>query len=76
MMEKLFEFNKKEDEAYAKYYNHMHRTLSITKDSPTFLNKKYKDGFTDEKYINDMFKLKTKQKKAQHEHKQVKRKTR
>ena len=69
------DFNKKEDEAYTKYYNHMHRTLSITKDNPTFLNKKYKDVFTDEKYINDMFKLKTKQKKAQHEHKQVKRKT-
>ncbi len=70
-------FNRAEDEAYAKYYNHMHRSLSLTKDDTTFLDKKYKEGFADEKYINDMFRLKAKkQKKVQHGHKQIKRKSR
>lgn len=70
------DFNEKEDEAYAKYYNHMHKSLSIGKSDTTFLNKKYKDGFADEKYINDMFRLKAKnQKKVSHGHKQGKRKT-
>lgn len=68
-------FSRAEDEAYAKYYNHMHKTLSLTKDDTAFLNKKYKEGFADEKYINDMFKQKAKQKKVQYGHKQVKRKT-
>lgn len=70
------DFNEKEDEAYAKYYNHMHKSLSIGKDDTTFLDKKYKEGFADEKYINDMFRLKAKkQQKVKHGHKQVKRKT-
>lgn len=69
------EFNEKEDEAYAKYYNHMHKSLSLQPKDNTFL--KYKEGFADEKYINDMFKQKAKQqKKVQHGHKQVKRKSR
>lgn len=68
-------FNRAENEAYAKYYNHMHKSLSLQPKDNTFL--KYKEGFADEKYINDMFKQKAKQqKKVQHGHKQVKRKSR
>lgn len=50
-------FDELEDKAYEKYYNHMHNNFDI-KNSPIHFTdqKKYKDGFIDEKYINDLYK--------------------
>lgn len=53
--EKVFEAQ--EDEAYEKYYRHMHKNFDIKNSPIDYTNrKKYKDGFADEKYINDLYK--------------------
>lgn len=48
-------FEDQEDGAYLNYYNFMHKHLNIDKNTDF---SKYKDGFCDEKYINNMFKQK------------------
>ena len=60
--EKIFEAQ--EDEAYEKYYRHMHKNFDIKSNPINYADKKYKDGFCDEKYINDLYK---------HQHKASKR---
>lgn len=56
-------FENKEDVEYADYYNHMHKNF----DNETIEKKliKYKDGFVDKKFINDMFKSKARADKKQ-----------
>ena len=53
-------YNKKEDIAYTNYYKFMHKHLDIDKN--TDFNK-YKEGFGDKKFINEMFKKKVNAKK-------------
>lgn len=45
-------YSKKSDEAYKKYYDQINKDFSKTKVN-TFLN--YKDGFTDKKYVRDLY---------------------
>lgn len=44
-----------EDEAYKKYYNHMHKDFNPDKTKTDFRSKKYKEGFCDKQYIEDMY---------------------
>lgn len=55
--------DKKEDVAYTNYYNHMHKNF----DNETIEKKliKYKDGFVDDKFINNLFKTKARADKKQ-----------
>lgn len=55
-MEKKYEA--KENELYTKFYNHMHKDFDVKNSKIQFTNKKYKDGFVDKKYINDMYRNK------------------
>ncbi len=50
----------KEDNAYEKYYNHMHKDFDIKNSSIDFT--KYPEKFVDKKYINDMYKAKARNK--------------
>ena len=50
----------KEDKAYEKYYNHMHKDFDINNSSIDFT--KYPEKFIDKKYINDMYKAKESEK--------------
>ena len=52
--EKVFEAQ--ENVAYEKYYRYMHKNFDIKNSAINYLD--YKDGFVDEKYINDLFKNK------------------
>lgn len=52
--EKVFEAQ--ENKAYTDYYRHMHKNFDIANSRIYFTNKKYKNGFVDEKYINDLYK--------------------
>lgn len=45
-------YSKKSDEAYKKYYDQLNKDFSKTQVN-TFLN--YKDGFTDKKYVRDLY---------------------
>jgi len=45
-------YSKKSDEAYKKYYDQINKDFSKTKVN-TYLN--YKDGFTDKKYVRDLY---------------------
>lgn len=59
--EKVFEAQ--ENKAYEQYYKHMHKDFDINNSRIYFTNKKYKEGFADEKYINDLYKDKHKKSK-------------
>lgn len=54
-------FNKKENEADKKYYNHIHNNFDLEKVKTRYTDKKYKEHFCDEKYINDLYKEKAKE---------------
>lgn len=54
-------FAKKEQEAYIKYYKHMNKEFDINNASISFNNPKYKNGFCDRQFINDMFNNKKKE---------------
>ena len=54
------EYNAKEDALYRNYYNLMHKNFDGKDIEKNMLN--YKDKFVDEKFINDMFKKKAKEK--------------
>lgn len=51
----------KENALYTEYYNHMNKDFDCNNAKISFANKKYKDGFVDEKYINDMYKQQAKE---------------
>lgn len=55
--------HQKENEAYKAYYDHMNEDFGMRAMENSFLNKNYKNGFTDEKYIHDMYKQKAKEQK-------------
>lgn len=52
--------SKKEDEAYLKYYNHMHKNFTEKQIENAILSKKYRDKFVDKKLINDLYRDKAK----------------
>ncbi len=52
------QLEKKEDMLYDKYYKHIHKDFDVNKTRVNYLDKKYKDGFADEKYVNDLYNLK------------------
>ena len=54
-------FAKKEQEAYIKYHKHMNKEFDINNAAVSFNNAKYKNGFCDNQYINDMFNNKKKE---------------
>jgi len=54
-------FAKKEQEAYIKYHKHMNKEFDINNASVSFNNPKYKNGFCDKLYINDMYSNKKKE---------------
>ena len=54
-------FAKKEQEAYIKYHKHMNKEFDINNAAVSFNNPKYKNGFCDKLYINDMYSTKKKQ---------------
>ena len=56
-------YNERESSAYSQYYNHMHEDFDIKGSKISYADKKYKNGFTDEKYINDMYRKQAKEKK-------------
>ena len=62
-LKRLNSLSKKEDEAYYKYYNHMHKAFTGKQIDNAILSKKYKDKFVDKKLINDLYKDKTKKEK-------------
>lgn len=53
-------FAEKEDDAYRKYYNHMHKDFNNIENHPAVDFTKYKDKFLDEKFIKDIYKDKIK----------------
>ena len=54
-------FAKKEQEAYSKYHKFMHKEFDINNGTVSFNNPKYKNGFCDKLYINDLYSNKKKE---------------
>ena len=57
-------YDAKDNELYFKFYNHMYKDFDIKNSEIQFTDKKYKDGFIDKKYINDMYRNKARAKKV------------
>lgn len=56
--QKFKELDKQESQLYSKYYNLLHNNFDIEKcrANADYTDRKYKDGFCDKKYVNDLFK--------------------
>ena len=54
-MRKDTAFSKKEDEAYRKYYEHMHKDFKGSDIEKAILSKKYKEMFMDKNLIKDLY---------------------
>lgn len=68
------EFYEKEDKVYSQYYHLMHKSLNLKNQDDSFM--KYKHGFMDEKYINKMFKEKSKKHNKEKNERQTNKKKR
>lgn len=56
--------DKRSDELYTQFYNHMNKDFDVNKSTISFANSKYKYGFCDNRYIQDMYNQKIALEKA------------